>query len=325
MSFNPEVILYIFDRVYEPDADNPDESTHPTRYDDPRMTIRSIEDVPWFFEKFPEAMRAFVRDTEMNPGDVASLFDVNDIDDGVKRVRPIGSTLEAFCGLIWSMQYFALRRYNSAGQRVNLSDEGSVDVNDDFVAKSVRNNELASFLYADRGRYEYRVSTDQLKSVAKRNVFDKFRHFYAYPTVAGTFALVTLGLGWCVSFVGTVFRDRSKERTVYSNSENIASLRIFFVLILCATLIVPLLFCTVVADCELDALPRTFDIDGPFARSIDGSETTTIGGDAIDDVVGALVTLITPSEIRDDRTIDALRSIVANMFRDELEILDDTL
>lgn len=123
--------------------------------------------------------------------------------------------------MLWLIHYYAYRRVNSNGQRVNLIEDG-INLTDDTIVASVRDNELAAFLHTS---LESNVSRAQLISAARRNLVVKSLRYFDY-------AIALFGLVTSATLVSGVVVG------VSSTVSSLAVILLTIVMILCVLLLV---------------------------------------------------------------------------------------
>lgn len=187
---------------------------------DKRLVVRTRSEIPWFFEKFPDAMNSMIDDqvvakttslsSKFSEGERSERKDSRRTeysrllvgrrrpfvlkDDPLLRTRPVLADNPMTTNILLSMHYFAHRPTNSLGQRVDTRGD-RIRLNDAAIANAVRDNELASFLDSAYSKNEVPRAT--LLATARRNVVAKLATY-------GTVPAITVAFVWTVATTSIV-------------------------------------------------------------------------------------------------------------------------
>lgn len=168
-NFDPMLLLMAFLREDKEDVEESEDQSN-IRH---KMTFDSIEDAPYFFAPFAEAMRVAVVDMKTpdpNAPTGRGKLLLGDDEDILNRLRPYMHDQAMLCSIVWPLHYCKHRKYNSLGQRMTYDDD-ILTIDDKLIERNVLNNEMGSMLATAIG-----LPRDSLIGIARRNATNKLKY-----------------------------------------------------------------------------------------------------------------------------------------------------
>lgn len=207
---SPRFFLSMFDsamndRSSRVEGDRIDDSSRTVAQFRTRFYIGDEKNAPWYFAKFPLAVRALVQDerlpstTKKTSNKSRTTFDpssrkellidrriaLTTNDDGERdplvRLLPLHADQPLVMGMLWSMQYMRHRAFNSEGQRFDHEDPNDRTNVDDAWAEE-RMRDIAGLSENDDV-----VSRQNIASICTRSIADKIATILQIGTMTAIF------------------------------------------------------------------------------------------------------------------------------------------